>query len=264
MFTTILVEPLANLLIIFYRILGSNMGLAIMGFTIFLRFSMMPLTKPYMQSVKKMKDVAPQLEKLKKKYDKDKVGFAKAQADFYREKGIKPGAGCLPYLLQLVILIAFFNVFTRAFTDSAAVTSNFNELLYAPLQFQNGQVVSTQFLYLDLTKPDTFKFGDVGFSFPGPLVILAALFQYFSVKVTQPLLKSEKSIAKKTKESTDDIQVAMQKSMIYMFPLMTLVIGTQFPSGLALYWLMFSVFQLYEQIRSQNGKFDLKSLLKVS
>src|SRR3972149_5901029 len=104
MFTTILTQPLTNGLILFYRLLGSNMGLAIIGFSLFLRVLLNPLTKPYMDSMKKMKDFAPQLEKLKKKYKNDKINFGQSQADFYKNKGIKPGAGCLPYLLQIVVL----------------------------------------------------------------------------------------------------------------------------------------------------------------
>ena len=50
--------------------------------------------------MKKMKDYAPALAKLKEKHKGDKAKYMKAQADFYKEKGINPGAGCLPYLLQ--------------------------------------------------------------------------------------------------------------------------------------------------------------------
>jgi len=44
----------------------------------------------------------------------------------------------------------------------------------------------------------------------------------------------------------------MQKSMIYTFPLFTLLIGIRFASGLALYWLVFSLTQMYQQVRTQG------------
>ena len=205
-----------------------------------------------MKSMKKMKEYAPQLEKLKKKYKGDKVKYAQAQADFYKNKGIKPGAGCLPYLLQIVVLIAFFNVFTRTLTPDGDITSRFNDLLYAPLQFAQGISVNTKFLYLDVSLPDKFSISGIPFSVPGPLLILAAIVQFVSAKVTMPYVQAEKGKAKKTKEKSDDMQVAMQQSMIYMFPLFTLVIGTRFPSGLALYWLIFSLTQAYTQYKSQG------------
>jgi len=80
-FTVILLQPLANGLILFYRLLASNLGLAIIGFSLFLRFILNPLTAPYMKSMKRMKDLGPQLEKLKIRHKGDRVKFAQAQAD---------------------------------------------------------------------------------------------------------------------------------------------------------------------------------------
>ena len=67
-----------------------------------------------------------------------------------------------------------------------------------------------------------------------------------------PLVKEEEKIAKKTKGEADDMAVAMQSSMIYTFPLMTIFFGIKFPSGLALYWLLFSIFQMYQQYKSSG------------
>jgi membrane protein insertase Oxa1/YidC/SpoIIIJ len=76
--------------------------------------------------------------------------------------------------------------------------------------------------------------------------------QFLSAKLSMPYLEEEKKLAAKTKDSKDDMQVALQSSMIYTFPLMTLLIGLNFPSGLALYWVTFSVFQFIQQYRSQG------------
>ena len=251
-FTTILIEPLANGLILFYKVLGENMGLAIIGFSLFLRFILNPLTKPYMESMKKMREYAPQLEKLKKKHKGDKIKFAQAQADFYKDKGVNPGAGCLPYLLQIVVLIAFFNVFTRTFAPDVDPTGSFNELLYDSLKLAPGQQINTGFLYLNLTRPDIFNVSFLPFPIPGPILILAAVIQFLSAKVTNPATKIEEGLAEKTKGGADDIQVAMQKYMVYTFPIFTLIIGIRFASGLALYWLVFSLTQAYQQVRSQG------------
>jgi YidC/Oxa1 family membrane protein insertase len=251
-FEIILLQPLANGLIIFYRVLGNNLGLAIIGFSLFLRFLLNPLTKPYMESMKKMRDVAPQLEKLKKKYKDDKMAFAKAQADFYREKKINPGAGCLPYLLQIVVLIAFFNVFSKTISLGGDLTSHFNALLYNSLKFANDQVINTKFLYLDLTKPDVLSNLGLPFNIPGPLLILSAVLQLISSKIMIPLEQAESDVAKKTSEKSDDMQVSMQKSMSYTFPLFTLFIGMRFASALALYWTVFSLTQVYQQVTTQG------------
>ncbi len=252
MFTTLLIQPLANGLIVAYRLLGENMGLAILGFGLFLRVVLNPLTKPYMKSMKKMKDFAPQLEKLKKKHKGDKVKLAQAQSEFYKQKGINPGAGCLPYLLQIVVLIAFFNVFSRVLIPNGDIVARFNELLYEPLKFGAQEIINTKFLYLDVTKPDVINIPSLPFPLPGPVLILAAFVQFLSAKIMAPYVKAEEKAAEKTEEKADDIQAAMQKSMIYTFPLMTIVIGLRFASGLALYWLLFSVYQAIQQYNSQG------------
>lgn len=252
MFTTLLIEPLANGLILFYRLMGGNLGLAIIGFSLFLRIILSPLTRPYMESMKKMKDIAPHLEKLKKKHKNDKVKLARAQADFYRQRGVNPGAGCLPYILQIVILIAFFNVFTRTLSPDGDPTARFNELLYPPLKISQDTKLNTQFLYLDVSQPDVIRIPSVPFPIPGPVLFLAALVQLISAKIMAPQTKIEERAAKKTPQKADDIQVAMQQSMVFTFPLLTLIIGLNFPSGLAIYWLIFSLSQAYQQFKTQG------------
>lgn len=67
-----------------------------------------------------------------------------------------------------------------------------------------------------------------------------------------PYVEAERKAAKQTKEMGDDMQVAMQSSMIYTFPLMTILIGINFPASLALYWLSFSAFQVWQQYRASG------------
>jgi len=249
-FTTLLTQPLANGLILFYRILGGNLGLAIIVFSLALRAALSPLTKPYMDSMKNMKKYEKELNKLKQRHKGDKAKLMQAQSDFYKEKGINPSAGCLPYLLQIVILIAFFRMFIGVLGNDGDLAMKFNELLYPPLQFAADQHIATNFLYLDLKNPDVFNLPSLQFPLPGPLLILAAAVQFLSAKMSQPYIEEEKKLAKKTEGKSDDFAVAMQSSMIYTFPLITIVAGMRFPSGLAIYWAMFSIYQVYQQYNS--------------
>ena len=250
-FEILLLQPLASGLVLFYRLLGGNMGLAIIVFSVFLRFILYPLTKPYMDSMKNIKKYTKDLEKLKKKHKGDKAAYMKAQADFYKEKGINPSAGCLPYLLQIVVLIAFFNVFSRTLVATQDPVTSFNSLVYGPLKFAASEHVNTQFLYLNVTMPDVIK-GIVPFPLPGPFLILAAITQLLSAKMNVPYLEAEEKLAKKTEEKSDDMAVAMQSSMVYTFPFITLLVGLNFASGLVLYWFVFSAMQVYMQYKSSG------------
>ena len=247
-FTIILVQPLTNGLILFYKYLGQNLGIAIILFSLVLIFILRPLTKPYLESMKRIKLLEPQLAKLRKKYKNDKMRMSQAQAELYKQNKINPTAGCLPYILQFAVLIALFRVFTTALSSQEIAAGNLNQLLYPPLKFSDGQILNTKFLYMDTSKPDTFTIPGISFGFPGLFLILATVAQFLSVKITAPYIKKEEQIAKKTKGDLDDTQVVMQKSMMYMMPLMTLFFGLKLPSGLALYWLVYSVVNVWQQV----------------
>lgn len=251
-FELILVQPLTNGLILFYKILGGNLGVAILVFSLALIFALRPLTKPYLQSMKKMRDLEPQLAKLRKKFANDKLKMSQAQAELYKQYKINPAGGCFPYLLQFVVLIALFNVFTTTLAADGNVVDKVNRLLYPALKFTQGETLNTHFFYLSINKPDTFHVPGIPFELPGLFLILATLAQFLSVKITSPYISAEKKIAAKTKGGSDDMQVAMQQSMTYTLPLMTLIFGLRFPSGLALYWLVFSIVNVWQQV-SMSG-----------
>lgn len=245
-FTVLITQPLANGLVLTYNIFGQNLGIAIIVFSTLLRFVLNPLTKPYMNSMKKIRQFQPELEKLKKRHKDDKVKLAQAQADFYKDKGINPSAGCLPYLLQIVILITFFNLFNRVLKPDINIAEQFNQYLYEPLKFASDAQININFLGLNLTKPNSHQIG-LPFAFPGVLLFLAAISQFLSAKITQPYIEQEEEVAKATPDKSDDFAAMFQTQAIYIFPMMTLFIGLSFPSGLALYWLVFSILQMYQQ-----------------
>jgi len=251
-FEVLLTQPLTNGLILFYKILGGNLGLAITFFSVFLVLLLRPLTKPSLESMKKMRALAPRLEKLKKKYKNDKLKFSQAQAELYKQEKINPLAGCLPQIFQLFILYALFGVFTTALSANGDTIQKLNHLLYPSLKLSPETTLNTKFLYLDVTKPDVFRVPGLAFPLPGIILILAALAQFISVKVSSPYIKEEEKIAKKTQSESDDMQVAIQKSMTYTLPLMTIFFGMSFPSGLAIYWFIFSLVNTWSQIKTSG------------
>jgi len=154
--------------------------------------------------------------------------------------------------LQIVILIALFRLFIDILSPDVDILIKFNELLYGPLKIAAGETLNTRFFAWDLTQPDKLNIEGLPFALPGVLIIFAALLQFISAKMAAPYVEEEESHAKKTPEKSDDIAASMQSSMIYMFPVMTLFIGLRFPAGLALYWLVFSSFQAFQQYKTSG------------
>jgi YidC/Oxa1 family membrane protein insertase len=270
-FTIILTQPLANGLILFYDYFGHNLGVATILFSICLFLITRPLSKPQMESMKKIREIQPLVDKLKKKYGKDKMAFSKAQAELYKQKKINPGAGCIFQILQLVILIAFYQVFSSSLANTATSLKKLNALLYTPLKLVQHQTLNTQLFRLgsyvvDVGKKDLFLIHGLPLGIPGLpgiLLILATLAQFLSIKVTAPYIKEEDKMVKSTKGDADDMQLAMSSSMMYTVPLMTLYFGYTFPAsaGLALYWLVFSLGTLVQQV-SMNGWGGLTPFLR--
>lgn len=260
MWNTIFYQPLVNALIFFYQFLGQNLGLAIIGLTLFIRGALTPLTIPSLKSAQKLKELQPELADLKKKYADDKQQFAKEQLEFYKKHGVNPASGCLPQIIQIIILLALFQAFNQVLQPNEALIEGLNKVLYQNLQLSKDFILNTKFLYLDLTKPDLIIIPDIKvFNFiinrlPGLFLILAAVTQFISSKLMMPVARATQEKSKKTKENTDDMAAVMQSQMLYMMPLMTIFIGFKFPSGLVLYWLTFSVFMLIQQLYLKNEK----------
>src|SRR3989338_483688 len=220
-----LITPINNLLIFLYGISGQNLGLAIILLTVIVRGILVPVTIPSLRSAKKVQEHKPHLDKLKEKH-KDKQKLQLAQLDLYKQHGVNPAAGCLPQVAQLLVLIALYQVFIDFINTG---------------QF-NGHSLNLNFFWLNLGKPDQYYI----------LPILAGLTQLiFSFMMTSGLeshLKAPKNKKEKKKEE-DSMEMAqsMQQQMLYLMPAMTVIIALKFPSGLALYWVITTLFSLVQQ-----------------
>ena len=237
MWQSLFTQPLANALVFLASIFGS-LGWAIIVLTILVRLFLVPLILPTLRSGQKMKELAPALEKLKKKYGKDKEKLAKAQMELYKKEGINPVMGCLPNIVQIVILIALFQVFTKALNPE--MQESLIALLYQGVSVP-PQGINLSFWYLNLAKPDL-----VG-KIPGFFLISSAVFQFLTAKLSFPQAQAAQKEAQKTPQKSDDMAAMMQKQMVYMMPVMTIFIGLTLPSGVTLYWFVFSLTGLAQQ-----------------
>ena len=262
MWSLLLYQPILNALIAFYLLLGHNLGFAIIGLTLAIRGLLTPLVLPSLKASSKLRQLQPELEKLSKKYAQDKQKLAQAQLALYKKHGVNPAAGCLPQIVQLVVLIALFQAFNQVLRTDGNTFAKLQALLYPFLRHHLTSPLNLRFLYLDLSRPDAITFSSpltfAGFQLnqlPGPLLLLTAAVQFLSSRLMMPVQQTLSQQAKKTPSPQDDLAVTMQKQMLIIFPLMTLLVGLKFPSGLVLYWLTFSLFMLAQQllIKRQNS-----------
>lgn len=224
---TILYQPLFNALIfLIWLVPGHSAGAAIIILTIVIRLLLWPSSQKAMIAQRRLKDLGPELAKLKEKYKGDQQAFGKAQLEFYREKKISPFGGCLPLLIQFPILIILYYVF-RTGLD----TSHFNYLYpFTP----KPDTINTSFFGINLSQPSKWV-----------LPILAGGFQF--IQSWQMMKQNPNPSAASGKADKNDMQQMMSKQMMYLMPLFTVFIARGLPAALPLYWIVTTVFAIVQQ-----------------
>lgn len=111
--TRFLGEKMLWLLRVFYNLTGI-WGVAIILLTVVVKVLTLPLTFKQMRSMKKMREIQPELTALKAKYADDRVRQAQEMQALFQRSGVNPLAGCLPMLVQLPIWIALYAMLNTA------------------------------------------------------------------------------------------------------------------------------------------------------
>lgn len=221
----ILFRPLFNLLVFLYNTVSfSNIGIAIIVLTIIIKLAFLSLNKKAIVSQKALQDLQPKIKEIQAKYKDNKEEQAKAMMSFYKENKVSPVSGCLPLLIQLPILIALYQVFLKGF-DPARLSA-----LY-PFVSNPGAINPMFFSLLDLSLPSKI------------LAILAGLAQFWQARMMAP----KKPLPGAPKASDEYISQAMSKQMMYFLPVFTIFICWKLPAGLALYWVVTTLFTIIQQ-----------------
>lgn len=259
----LLIAPFVNALFGLYYLFG-NLGWSIIAVTVVIRILLLPLVIPSLKSADKMRILQPKLKKLQDKYGKDKEGLAKAQMDLYKQEGVNPVGGCLPQILQIAVLIIFFQAFNMVvgYSEGKSKLEDINRQLIPSYQINADFKFEPYFFGNDLRNTPSKEFGNgVGLNLVLPILMLigSGAAQFFSSKLMMPtsakatagkpnLKVDQSAYVKATPEKTDDMMEAMRTQSLYMMPLMTVFIGWNFSLGILLYWFVNSGVMLVQQI----------------
>lgn len=230
-FSATIYQPLFNILIAIYNMIP-DLGIAIILITILIRIILLPLSKKSIESQKQMQELQPEIKKIQEKFKHDKKLQGEAIMNFYREKKVNPASGCLPLIIQLIILIALYRVFISVINYDSATT-----LLYSfirnPMEINN-----ISFGFLDITAVGKINL---------PLALITAGLQYWQGKMMMKRTEKNKPIRSEDSQKEPEFAEIMQKQMLYMGPVLTLVIGLTFPAGLLIYWFITTLFMVGQQ-----------------
>lgn len=258
------IAPFVNALFGSYYLVG-NLGLSIIVVTLLIRLILLPLVLPSLKSARKMQELQPELKKLQDKYGKNKTALATAQMELYKQKGVNPLSGCLPNILQIVVLMLFFSAFNMVsgYADGKVTAENINKQLITSFQVKEDFRFSDSFLGVKLSEtPMKIVKGGMGVNWILPLVLLlgSAYLQYWTAKRMLPApvpSKRDSGVAKPANDTAytkltpgdgDDMMAAMRTQSTYMMPMMTLLIGLNFSIGILIYWFVNSLTMAGQQL----------------
>ncbi len=251
-FNLFLLQPTINLIVLILRSiealhLPGALGLSIILLTIIIKFVTWPFTNQQLKASKKMMELKPHLDQLKVKHKDNKQAMAAAQMKLYKDHGVNPAGGCLPAVIQILLIYPLYQVI-QAFLDPQAGLERINHFLYDKA-WHLTQLPDPHFLGLNLAdKPSDFaKVGLVLLLIP----IITAALQFILSKMMAPqgvpVKKDDKPKEVKEKVKEEDMATAMQGQMLVMMPAMIGFFAFQFPIGLSLYWNTLSLMSIYQQ-----------------
>ena len=94
---------LTNILYGINSVIGSY-GWSMIIFTLIVKLLMLPLDYKSRKGMRKTQMIQPEVQRLQKKYEKDKEKLNQKMAELYRKEGVSPMSGCLPMILSMVVL----------------------------------------------------------------------------------------------------------------------------------------------------------------
>ncbi len=230
-----LTKPIFIVLHWLNQVIG-NMGWSIIGLTLLIKALLFPLAYKSYVSMAKMKELQPQMGKLKEQAGDDRQKLQQGMMELYKKEKVNPASGCLPILLQIPIFFSLYKV------------------IFVTLELRHAPWIGW---IKDLSAPDPSSimnlFGLLPFGTPEPGSIMALIF----LGILPLILGISMWLQQKLNPApTDPTQAMIFAWMPWVFMFM---LGS-FASGLLVYWIannMITFTQQYIIMRSQGYKPDV-------
>lgn len=246
---TIIVNPFTNVLLLIYKLIGGNFGVAIILFTILIRLITHPLMAAQIKGAAKMQEMqnSKEWQDIQKKYKDDKEKLAQEQMKFYQSIGYNPMSSCLPTLIQFPLIIGMYQGLMRALAPTPGQLLILTRAVYPVFHLSDIVPLNSKFLWMNLGQPErVYAFG---IAIP-VLAIVVALTTYIQTKVTMPATPAA---------NPNDQSAMMSKMMGLYMPLLMGYLGWLYASGLSIYFIVGNVIAIGQY--ALLGKVNWKALL---
>jgi len=226
-----LTKPMFRLLHWLHGAIG-NMGWAIIGLTILIKALVFPLARKSYISMARMKELQPEMEKLKERFGDDRAKMQQETMALYKREKVNPASGCLPILIQIPIFFSLYKV------------------IYVTIELYHAKWIGW---IHDLSMPDPSSILNLFGALPWDAPVHGSPLAILSLGVLPILLGISMWFQQKLNPApTDPAQAAIFAWMPWIFMFM---LGS-FASGLVLYWIANNTITFIQQytIMSMHGK----------
>ena len=256
LFDIFITQPIFNLLLVIYNFVG-DFGVAIIIFTVIVKFALWPITKSQLHQSKLMRKLQPELRKIKQNANGNKQLESIQMMDLHRKHNVKPFRSVLSLLIQIPIIITLFNVVRIVSTQQSEISkyvyapvaefSRIKEMTSNPESFQPKLFdvirLSEQALSID-SKSSAFLF---------VIALISAGTQWYSIKQTQGKSNGRKlrdimNEAAQGKEADQtEINQIVSRQMSIMLPAMMFMVMVNFYGALTFYYFVTNLIQIAQQ-----------------
>lgn len=220
-----------------------NMGWAIIGLTLIIKAMLFPLAYKSYVSMAKMKELQPEMEKIKERAGDDRQKLQQEMMELYKKEKVNPASGCLPILLQIPIFFSLYKV------------------IFVTLELRHAPWLGP---FQDLSAPDPTSimnlFGLLPWGAPTPGSLLALVL----IGILPLLLGISMWLQQKLNPAPTD---ATQAMIFAWMPWVFMFMLGGFASGLVVYWIANNTITFTQQyliMRSQGYKPDVFGNIKSS
>jgi YidC/Oxa1 family membrane protein insertase len=237
LFNTLIYEPLFNALMWLVNVVpGHDFGIAIILLTLAIKLVLFQPSYASIRSQRALQEIQPKLDALRARYKDQKEKLSQELMKFYKENKVNPLSSCLPLLIQLPVLFALYRVFFAGIhpdPETGLLVQAQLDHLYGPLRaiYDTMRIDPSLLGFIDLAKS-----GNV------ILALLAGGFQFWQshmlISQRQPNMPGAQD---------ENMAAQVSRSTAYIFPVITVFFGYTFPAGLALYWVISTLFTVVQQ-----------------
>ncbi len=259
MFNSLIVQPIFNILVLIYSVVPyADFGIALIIFTVLVRFLMYPLVKKQLHQSRAMQKMQPELKRIQAEYKDDRQAQGVAMMELYKKHNISPWRSIVILIIQIPIFLALFTViqiFAQHRDQIGQWTYGFlkglpaiHSLIQSPNNFNH-----TAFGFIDLTKTSVTA-GQIYW----PLMIIAvigAVTQYFMSRQIMPKTAATKrtfrqimeDAASGKQQNQSDVNQVVSSNMMKFMPIMMFFIMISLPGALALYYVISNLVAVGQQ-----------------